>query len=192
MEDLKIRVFRTIEKEIELQDFEKWLYVQNDLSERMDEGLILELFSFNYNQRGASFGFDRKFINYFDKKEFTNWKILANLKTLQNGCEEPERILCDFYDLSNGDYPYLSSLGYNQFELEDCEYYGWSRKERLKAIQKEADELLSEIEEWSASAQEVDLKDFEPKTKKLDMLRFSSPESSATEPINKKWWEIWK
>ena len=56
MEDLKIRVFRTIEKEIELQDFEKWLYVQNDLSERMDEGLILELFSFNYNQRGASFG----------------------------------------------------------------------------------------------------------------------------------------
>ena len=83
MENLKNKIFRTIEKEIELQEFEEWLYKQNDLSERMDEDLVLELFSFNYNQKGANYEFNRKFIEYYNQEEFTNWKILSHAQELK-------------------------------------------------------------------------------------------------------------
>lgn len=77
----------------------------------MGDDLDLELYSFNYNQRGVDYDFRKHFLSFFDEKEFTDWMIIANLETLSMGCKEPERILADFYDLGYGDYPYLSSLG---------------------------------------------------------------------------------
>ncbi len=192
MEHLKIRIFKTIEDEIKLQEFEQWLYKQSDLLEHMDEDFILELFDFNYNQKGAIREFKRKFIKYFDQEEFTNWKILSNLKTLRDGCQEPERILSDFVDLSYRNYPFLSSLAHNQYKLEDYEYFGGSRDGLLKDIQTEADELLNEIEEWSISVSDAGLKYFEPKTKKINMPKYSVCENTSMTSATKKWWEFWK
>lgn len=166
MEDLKNKIFRTIEKEIKLEDFEEWLYEQNDLSERMDEDLILELFSFNYGQKGACYEFERKFLGYFEKKEFTNWKIIANLEMLQKGCDESERVLRGFKDLSGDGYSFLSHLGYAVYDLEECEYLGWDRQKLLEVIRKESAQLLEELYDWKRESKRNDLVEFKSKFNK--------------------------
>lgn len=195
MEVLKERIFKVIERQIDVKEFESWLYSETSLAERMDDDLIFELYSFNYNQRGVDYEFRKLFLSFFDEKEFTDWKIIANLETLSEGCKEPERILADldFYDLGYDDYSYLSRLGYNQYELEDCEYYGWSREKMILEIGKEAKQLLIEIQEWLSTTSNTDLSKFEPKTKKIDMVPNSIP-NNVIEPQNNsiKWWEFWK
>lgn len=189
MEGLKNRIFRTIEKEIKLQEFEEWLYKRNDLAERMNEELILELFSFNYNQKGAIYEFKAKFLKYFDKEEYVLWKILSNLSTLSNGANEPDRIIGDLYDLSHSGYDFLYSIG----SLEDYNYFGWTREEFLKATIEESQELLVELEEWLAQNPHGDLKEF----KKLDSTQkaittFSRIETTTNQDGGNKWWEFWK
>lgn len=167
MEALKERIFKVIEEQIDIKEFEIWLYSKTSLSERMGEDLIFELYSFNYNQRGVGYEFRKLFLSFFDEKEFTDWKIIANLETLSVGCKEPERILADFSDLGYEDYPYLMSIGDYQYQLDDYELYGgWSREKMISEMQKEADELLSEIQEWLMNSSNGDLMNFEPKTKK--------------------------
>ena len=50
-QDLKKMIFMTIEDHLSLKEFESCLYSQEDLSDKMSEDLILELFTFNYNQK---------------------------------------------------------------------------------------------------------------------------------------------
>ncbi|MER3329806.1 MAG: hypothetical protein RIF34_09540, partial [Candidatus Kapaibacterium sp.] len=175
MDELKERIFKVIERQIGIKEFENWLYSDENLATRMDEDLVFELYSFNYNQRGVDYEFRKLFLSFFYDKEFTEWKIIANLETLSVGCKEPERILADFYDLGYDDYPYLSSLGYNKYELEDCEYYGWSREKMISEIQKEAKQLLLEVQEWFLISSNTDLSKFEPNSKKTNMISYGIP-----------------
>jgi hypothetical protein len=193
MEALKEKVFKVIDRQIEIKDFESWLYDQSSLSERMDEALILELYSFNYNQRAASFEFKQLFLPFFDEKEFIEWKIIANLKTLSAGCNEPERILGDFYKMGCESYPCLAAIGYNNYWIEDCEQFGWSRQKMIREIQNEAKLLLFEIEEWLETSSYNDLMQFQPKSKKLEMENNTTSDAPiSTEVDSKKWWEFWK
>ena len=193
MEDLKNRIFRTIEKEIELQDFEAWLYEQNELAERMDEELILELFSFNYGQKGACYEFERKFLGYFEKEDFTNWKIIANLEMLRKGSNESERILWNFNDLSEEGYSFLKPLGYSVYDLEESEYLGWSKKKILEVIREESAQLLEELYDWMEEPKNGNLKEFKSNYNKSYItlptkLGLSVPKIAT----QNKWWEFWK
>jgi len=193
MEDLKNIIFKTIEKEIELQDFEEWLYKQNDLAERMDEELILELFSFNYNQKGANYEFDRKFVKYFDHEEFTNWKIIANLEMLRKGSNESERILWNFKDLSEDGYSFLSHLGYSVYDLEECEYLGWDRQKLLEIVRNESDQLLEELYDWMRESKSHDLKEFKSKFNKSYITLPTKTAVNVPKMVTQnKWWEFWK
>lgn len=189
MEDLKNRIFRAIDKEIELQDFEEWLYEQNDLVERMDEDLLLELFNFNYNQRGACYEFKNKFPNYFDEDEYVLWKILFNLRTLSKGAKEPDRIIGDLYDLSHSGYEFLYSIG----SLEDYNYFGWAREEFLKATVDESKELLLELEEWLSQNPTCDLKEFRRLDSTQKNINTDDRIECSMEVVKQnKWWEFWK
>ncbi|GAA5043736.1 hypothetical protein GCM10011506_47220 [Marivirga lumbricoides] len=193
MEDLKERIFKVIEKQVEMKEFENWLYSNIQLSERMDEELILQLYIFNYNQQGVDYEFKTLFLSFFEEREFTDWKIIANLETLSEGCKEPETILADFCDLGYENYPYLTSIGYNKYELEDYAYFNRSREQMINEIQEEASQLLAEIKDWLRTHPGEDLSKFESRTKKIDMIPNNFPENVIkTESTSNKWWEFWK
>lgn len=69
----------------------------------------------------------------------------------------------------------------NQYELEDCEYYGWSRENMTLEIGKEAKQLFLEIQEWLLTSSNTDLSRFEPKTKKIDMIPYNVQNNVTTE-----------
>jgi len=194
MEVLKERIFKVIERQTGIKEFENWLYSETSLAERMDDDLILELYSFNYNQRGVDYEFRKLFLSFFDEKEFTDWKIIANLETLSEGCKEPERILADFNDLGYENYSYLMSLSHYEYQLDDYEFCGgWSRERMIYEMQKEAKQLLLEIQEWLLTSSNTDLSKFEPATKNMDMISYNIPNNViTTENDSSKWWEFWK
>lgn len=59
--ELKLKVFEVVEDQLPLKEFEEWLYGREDLSDRMNEDIILELYSFNYNNRDARYEFKSTF-----------------------------------------------------------------------------------------------------------------------------------
>ena len=144
-ETLKQKVFMAIEEQLPLKEFEAWLYKQHDLSEMMGIDLILSLFSFNYNQRGAQYEFKGTFLKYFDRQEFILWKVKANLLDLIEGKETRDRILHEFYSLSY-EYPFLQSIGYYMYSLEDIGYYR-NISAALKELNEDAAQLLQNIKE---------------------------------------------
>ncbi len=193
MEALKERTFKVIERQIEIKEFENWLYSETCLAERMDDDLILELYSFNYNQRGVDYEFRKLFLSFFNKKEFTDWKIIANLEMLRKGSDESERILWSFNDLTEEGYSFLSHLGYSVYDLEESEYLGWDRQKLLEIIREESAQLLEELNDWIRVSQSSDLKDFKSKFAKSHIalpvqIGLSDPKIDTPN----KWWEFWK
>ncbi|MDN5214955.1 hypothetical protein QQ020_22940 [Fulvivirgaceae bacterium BMA12] len=193
MELLKEKIFQVIEEQLGIKEFEDWLYQQNDLAEMMDQDLILELFSFNYNQNAANYIFKNSLLPYFDQEEFANWKIMANLNDLVIGRGNTERILADFNDMSLEEYPFLTDLGYYRFYFEDCEYTGRSREGLQKDLQMEAESLLGEIQEFQVMDSAFDLKNFVSKQQLIENLKYNNAVNQIISSGNgKKWWEFWK
>ncbi|MEJ7646158.1 MAG: hypothetical protein WKF87_16300 [Chryseolinea sp.] len=82
-----------------LEDFEKWLYGSQALSDMMGENFVFDAFAFSYKQDGAKYLFEHSMSKYLDQDEFMLWKIKSNLKDLVAGKSNRDRILDDFYRL---------------------------------------------------------------------------------------------
>jgi hypothetical protein len=185
-QELKKMVFKTIEDHLPLKEFETWLYDQEDLANQMKEDLIIELFTFNYNQNGAKYAFKNTFLNYFDKEEFMLWKVKTNLQDLIDGRETRDQILNDFYWIEYDEVPCIQGLGYYMYELEDADYYRMGKKSVIESLKKEATELLQEILTEEGKNSEFKISMF----KRVPRLVFSA---EVTNPNNSKgWWKFWK
>lgn len=162
-EELKQNMFNVIEERISIKAFESWLYASVELSERMDENLILELYLFNYNQRKPRDTFREAFLKYFDENEFILWKVKANLQDLIDERENRDRILNDFCNLRwEGDLcGALVSIGYYMYEIEDIQYNGSDLKSIIQEMKRDAAYLLCEIEKAENATTNFELSDFE-------------------------------
>jgi hypothetical protein len=176
----------TIEDHLTLKEFESWLYTQEELSLRMNDDLILELFSFNYNQKGAKYEFKSSFLKYFENEEFMLWKVKTNLQDLIDGRDTRDRILDEFYWIGYDELPFLQSLGYYMYELEDADYFKTGTQSVIENLKKEATELLKEILDEESKNLEFKISSF----KRIPRLEFSAEVTTADN--SKEWWKFWK
>lgn len=184
--ELKKMIFMTTEEHLSLKEFETWLYSQESLSNRMSEDLILELFTFNYKQKGAKHEFKNTFLKYFEKEEFMLWKVKANLQDLVDGRETRDRILNEFYWIGSDELPFLQSLGYYIYELEEADHLNIGKQSVIQNLKKEASELLQELlaEESKNSAFKIS------SFRRIPRVGFSAQITTADN--SKEWWKFWK
>jgi hypothetical protein len=185
-QELRNMIFMTIEDHLSLGEFETWLYGQESLSNQMSEELILGLFSFNYNQKGAKYEFRSTFLKYFEREEFMLWKVKTNLQDLIDGRETRDRILNDFYTIGYDEVPCIQGLGYYMYELEDADYYRMGKQTVIESLKKEAVELLQEIIAEESKNSEFKISSF----KRVPRLEFSVGVTTANN--SKEWWKFWK
>src|SRR5687767_1943229 len=105
LQELKENILKTIEEQMSVKEFEYWLYRHEELSNYMDINIVLEAFSFNYNQKGARYAFKSSFLEYFDREEFLRWKVKLNLQDLIAGNPTRDRILNEFYWMGYEEVP---------------------------------------------------------------------------------------
>lgn len=178
-------IFQTVENQLPLADFESWLYSQEELSEQMNENLVLELYSFNYKQKDAKHAFKALILPYFEKEEFLRWKIKVNLQDLINGRNAYD-ILSEFYWQLKDELPFLANLSYNLFELEEVDYGYRSRIQVMESIKSEATLLLAELQEDERTNPAFSIYSFNKKAVSWIDTKMADAENS------KKWWQLWK
>lgn len=180
-QDLKENVFKVLEDQMSLADFERWLYDSEDLQNLMNEDVVLEAYTFNYRQRDAKYQFKKAIFKYFDEEEFLLWKVKANLTDLIANRNDRDRILYDFYYLGDDGYIFLQPLRYYMYQIEDIEYYGNNLEAVLIELKRDSEVLLREIEKQELENPGFRLKDFRANDK------------SEYQPlvITKKWWKFW-
>ena len=183
-EELKLKLFQTVEDQLPLADFESWLYRQEDLSLQMDENLILELYSFNYKQQGAKYAFKSLMLPYLESEEFMRWKVKTNLQDLIDGKESAYRILDEFYWQLSDQLPFLQKLSYHVFNLEESEYGPDSRAQVMADIKLEASALLKEILENEQAKPAFAIYSFRRKPISWTDAKMADAENS------KKWWQL--
>ncbi len=185
----------TIEEQISLKEFEQWLYSQKELVEKMEDDLVLAAFTFNYNQKDAQYNFKSTFRGCFDEEVFMLWKVKMNLVALINNHPTRDRILYDFRQLGYDDYPFLSSIGYYEYEFEEIEYISRSETEILERLKAESQELLDEITKQERSTPGFTLRTFRMADKLANDVPIASEKEMmkpvATDQPTKKWWKFW-
>jgi hypothetical protein len=145
MQDLKENVFKVLEDQMSLEDFERWLYNSEELQDLMTEDVVLEAYTLNYKQRDAKYQFKKAIFKYFDEDEFLLWKVKANLTDLIANRNDRDRILYDFYYLGYDGYTFLQPIGYYMYQIEDIEYYGNDLEAVLIELKRDSEVLLGEI-----------------------------------------------
>lgn len=184
---LKENVFKVLEDQMSLEDFERWLYDSEELQNLMTEDVVLDAYTLNYKQRDAKYQFKKAIFKYFDEDEFLLWKVKSNLRDLIANRNDRDRILYDFYYLGYDGYTFLQSIGYYMYQIEDIEYYGNNLEAVLIELRRDSEDLLREIEKqesrWlSGENPGFRLRDY----RECDKL--------ADQPlvITKKWWKFWR
>lgn len=181
-QELKLMIFKTIEDHLTLKEFESWLYAQEELSLQMSDDLILELFSFNYNQSDAMYAFGSAFLPYLDQEEFMLWKVKTNLQDLIDGKDTRDRILNQFRWMD--DFPFLQHIGYFMYALEDAEYFKNDVREVIERMRTQAKDVLQEILTEESKNPEFKISLFKTTT--------PVPSQSTGSDGSKEWWKFWK
>lgn len=180
--ELKLNVFQTIEEQMSLKGFENWLYENVILSDQLHEDVVLEAYTFNYNQKDAKHIFKSTMIKYFDMDEFVLWKVKSNLLDLIEGKNDALRILNDFQHIGYDGYEFLIPIGYYLHRIEDYKYYTTNVDDLYKELKEDCTLLLNQI-----VGQELNKPDF----KLSDFLALGS-ENQLPRIITRKWWRFWR
>jgi hypothetical protein len=179
---LKENVFKALEDQMPLEDFERWIYDSEELQNLMAEDVVLESYTFNYKQRDAKYQFQKAIFKYFDEDEFLLWKVKSNLRDLIADRNNRDRILYDFYYLSHDGYTFLQAIGYYMYQIEDIEYYGNNLEAVFIELRRDSEDLLREIEKQELENPGFTLRDF----------RVCDKSEHQPLVITKKWWKFWR
>jgi hypothetical protein len=182
LQDLKENVFKVLEDQVALEDFERWLYSLEELQSLMNESVVLEAYTVNYNARDAKYKLKKAIFKYFDEDEFLLWKVKSNLRDLIANGGNRDRILNDLYYIEYDGYTFLYNIGHYIYRIEDTEYSGNNLESLLIELKRDCEILLQEIEKQEFENPGFRLKDYRPSDKQeLDPLE-----------VTKKWWNFWR
>jgi hypothetical protein len=111
-DNIRLKFYETIFGDVSLEEFESWVYTDNQLESALSPDDYLELISFNYKKNGAKHELvellSKRFINL---GEYEKWKMLNLLHGALQKDERLPEILRQFYDLYYKGYTFFNDLG---------------------------------------------------------------------------------
>lgn len=106
------KFYKVILGKISLNEFEIWLYTNNEIESILGEAEYMDLISFNFKKEGARFELKELLSDkYIDLGELEKRKMLDLLQTALKRDERLPDILKTFYDLYCKGYDFLQELG---------------------------------------------------------------------------------
>jgi hypothetical protein len=111
--------FKTMSAQVELADFEQWIYTSKELEQGLHEDAYLELLSFSYKKRGARYELFKLLHSLIDAGEYETWKLTLLLNEAKVRNIHLPGVLERFYDLYCNGYYFLNHLGFG-FGLYMC------------------------------------------------------------------------
>jgi hypothetical protein len=105
---------------ISVEQFEAWLYSQEELSDQMiSDDFILEIYSINYARKNVKSDLEKLLIENIGEAFFQSFQIKESLDILTKSQHNCQKILDLFNSLAmNDEYTFLSGLGYCFYDME--------------------------------------------------------------------------
>lgn len=110
-QNIKERFYKTINGDVQLEEFEQWLYADKMLESLLAPEDYLELISLNYKTSSSKYELWKLLKKYVDIGEFETYKMLGLLREAQQKSDRLPYILMEFYDLYCKGYSFLHDLG---------------------------------------------------------------------------------
>jgi len=109
-EYIKIIFFKILNEEIKLKEFEKWVYLQNDLDKYLTIDDYLSIIELNYSNKLANYQINKIIKNYVDYSEFEAYKILTLFDNIRNKRDNLNKNIICLYDLYCDGYGFLEEI----------------------------------------------------------------------------------
>ena len=156
----KLLFYKFLNDDISLEEFESWVYENEELEKLLPTDHYNDLLDFNFKSRGLK-NFIRSIVKkHFDWKEFEKWRTIELLKNIKSGKIEivlATRKLRELYREQEEEIgtPFLTirlAIGYES-ELDHCpivsEYHRWNPdvlKKQLKAVEWYRENILKDVD----------------------------------------------
>ncbi|MFD2522891.1 hypothetical protein [Emticicia soli] len=153
-QEIKERFFKTINGDISIEEFEQWLYTDNDLENHLNSNDYLDLISLNFKKSGAKHELWKLLKKHIDLSEFETYKILELLREAQKKTDSLPFILMEFYDLYCRGYNFLQDLGLAIVIAINATADTWEeltsqqQKELLESLSPKLEEYIEEVINW--------------------------------------------
>jgi hypothetical protein len=159
-EHLKLMFFRLIRGETTIQDFEKWLYSENELETLLSKNDYYRLISIDFRKNSSKHEVIKVINDYINIGEYETYDLVELLEEAQQKTEKLPEILLKFYDLYCGGYYFLQTLGivyglsFDTHFLDGNSYVSWlelskvQQRNIIDGLSSELDEELETVKGW--------------------------------------------
>lgn len=96
---------------LEIDEFENWIYNNNDLENILNQGDYLDLISLNFRSKHIKYEIEKIFDKYIDYSKFEKKRILSLLYKALESRKDLPNILREFYDMYCHGYYFFEDLG---------------------------------------------------------------------------------
>lgn len=111
MNNFELTIYKLIAKEIEISEFEQWVYSEKNLEELLNSEEYLSLISLSYKLPSSLYEAEKILKRYIDIGKYYDWYLR---KVLQKIIEHPDNVhkyIEQCYDMYCDGYDFLDNLG---------------------------------------------------------------------------------
>jgi hypothetical protein len=119
-QEITSKFYKTIRGDISIDDFEQWLYMDEDLEKLLRPDDYLDLISLNFKKSGAKYELWDLLKKHIDLKEFEKYKMLELLREAKQKTSRQPDALIEIYDLCYKGYDFLQELAWEYGLLIVC------------------------------------------------------------------------
>lgn len=110
-ENTRIQFYLFLNGEISIENFEQWVYANNELEKQLKPQDYLDLLSFNFKQQDATYELKKLLENHISQLDFDNWNIRKLLNELITEQRDPVVVIDHLYNLYCNGYGSLREVG---------------------------------------------------------------------------------
>ncbi len=191
MNPVELVFFKLVSHEIELLEFEKWVYSESKLEEILSPDDYLELISINYKTPSGLYEAEKVLSNYFSMGKYYEWNIRNILQKITDKPNDVHKYIEQCYDLYCDGFNFMDNLGMGYGLGLTCpDYYNEKVDDYYPQILGEVEKVLEWLDNGkivitghSGEYQGIEYEDNRSVEEK-EPTGYKVQES-------KKWWQFW-
>ena len=111
MKDSYLTIYRLIAREVEIDDFERWVYAEKGLEDLLGPDEYLGLISLDYRLPSSLYEAEKILRRYIDIGDYHEWYLRRVLQKVIDRTEDAHESIEQCYDLYCDGYDFLDNLG---------------------------------------------------------------------------------
>ncbi len=191
MNPVELVFFKLVSHEIELLEFEKWVYSESKLEEILNPNDYLKLISINYKTPSGLYEAEKVLSNYFSMGKYYEWNIRNILQKITDKPNDVHKYIEQCYDLYCDGFDFMDNLGMGYGLGLTCpDYYNEKVDDYYPQILSEVEKVLEWLDNGkivitghSGEYQGIEYED-NRRVEEKEPTGYKVQES-------KKWWQFW-